>query len=280
MVGPPVVVGIDGSDWASRAVAWAAGEAAARHAPLTVVHATGVPGVAARQDWLEASHRDARAMLDRAAEVAARVAPGIRVRRKVSDASPVEALTELSKTARLVVVGCTGRGAVGDALLGSVPLGLVGRSFRPVAVVRGRLAVVGAPVAVGLDGGTADQDLLAVAFDEAAVRRAQLVVVHALGDWEAARAFNLGRTRECARERALAESVSGWREKYPDVPVQLVSAGMGPRHQLLRWSQVACLLVVGTGRRAGLHGAGFGSVNHVLIHHADCPVLVVPGTGA
>ncbi|WP_329069939.1 universal stress protein [Streptomyces sp. NBC_01429] len=38
----PVVVGTDGSRTAAEGVLWAAGEAAAREQPLTVVHAIGV----------------------------------------------------------------------------------------------------------------------------------------------------------------------------------------------------------------------------------------------
>src|SRR5690606_22845347 len=53
-------------------------------------------------------------------------------------AHPVEALTEASGRARLVVVGSHGRGALRGTLLGSVSRALLARAACPVAVIRPR----------------------------------------------------------------------------------------------------------------------------------------------
>ncbi|MEU8266131.1 universal stress protein [Sphaerisporangium sp. NPDC049002] len=61
---------------------------------------------------------------------------------EVNDATvrthPVEALSEASSMADLVVVGSRGRGAIGSAVLGSVSHGVLHHSYCPVAVVRSR----------------------------------------------------------------------------------------------------------------------------------------------
>lgn len=38
----------------------------------------------------------------------------------------------------------------------------------------------------------------------------------------------------------------------------------------------ADLVVVGARRRHGLPGLALGAVNHALLHHAPCPVAVLP----
>lgn len=54
-------------------------------------------------------------------------------------------------------------------------------------------------------------------------------------------------------------------------------AGEGPaRNVLLNASSTADLLVVGALRRAGHFGLQLGPVAHTLLHHALCPVAVVP----
>lgn len=64
-----------------------------------------------------------------------------------------------------------------------------------------------------------------------------------------------------------------WREKHPDVQVTEYLVDGRAAHHLLAASARASLIVVG--RRAS---AGFrlGPVTHAMIHHATCPVAVVP----
>jgi nucleotide-binding universal stress UspA family protein len=51
------------------------------------------------------------------------------------------------------------------------------------------------------------------------------------------------------------------------------------RRTLLDLSGSAQLLVVGARGRGGLSGLLLGSVSQASLHHADCPVLVVPAPG-
>ncbi|GAU70523.1 paraquat-inducible protein A [Streptomyces sp. NBRC 110611] len=51
----------------------------------------------------------------------------------------------------------------------------------------------------------------------------------------------------------------------------------GPAHKvLLEASPQADLLVVGALRRHGRFGLQLGRVSHAVLHHASCPVAVVP----
>lgn len=124
-----VVVGVDGSDAALDAVAWAAREAAARHADLLLVQAFDVAGLYADaavapllDDVEEAIREESRATLDAARHAAAQAAPEVAVDLAEDRRAPSTALVERSATAELLVLGSAGRGAMGTAL-GSVTCG-------------------------------------------------------------------------------------------------------------------------------------------------------------
>ncbi|WP_037676330.1 universal stress protein, partial [Streptomyces afghaniensis] len=48
---------------------------------------------------------------------------------------------------------------------------------------------------------------------------------------------------------------------------------------LLHRSAAADLLIIGARRRHGHFSLHLGRVGHTLLHHADCPVAIVPRTG-
>ncbi|MBB5938404.1 nucleotide-binding universal stress UspA family protein [Streptomyces zagrosensis] len=77
-------------------------------------------------------------------------------------------------------------------------------------------------------------------------------------------------------EKELTEVLAPWRERYPDVPVvahvELGSAGRA----LLSAASTADLVVIGRRTRRSPVGTRIGSVAHAVLHHAPCPVAVVP----
>jgi nucleotide-binding universal stress UspA family protein len=78
--------------------------------------------------------------------------------------------------------------------------------------------------------------------------------------------------------KGLAAALRPWRERFPDVPVvEHVETGSAGQ-VLLAAAEHAQLLVVGRRARRTAVGARIGSVAYGVLHHAGCPVAVVPHT--
>jgi nucleotide-binding universal stress UspA family protein len=135
-----IVVGVDDSASARRALHWAADEARLRGVPLDVVRAWHVlypvaAPVAGYPVEVDAMESTARTGLDRAlAALRADELPGPTTGRLVEGpAGP--AIVEAARGADLVVLGTRGHGAVAGALLGSVTHHVARHSSGPVVVV-------------------------------------------------------------------------------------------------------------------------------------------------
>lgn len=124
----PVVVGIDGSDAAQAAAAFAFKEAALRDAPLLAVCALadspGALGGAGqmRQEFEEAIDRQEKEH------------PGVTVQRQVTDGPARTALLDAARDAQMLVVGYRGRGGV-RGMLGSVSHAVLHHAPCPVGIV-------------------------------------------------------------------------------------------------------------------------------------------------
>lgn len=258
----PVVVGVDGSGPALRAVRWAADEAARRKAPLRIVHA-GSPGAPF------------------AAEAAATVATGIEQATRIRGQAPMKALLAESETAAMLVLGPIGVDAVPGMPSGSLPAKLAGHAHCPVAVVRGSVDRPAGPVVAGVDGGPQSEAVIATAFEEAASRGVRLVAVQAWSDADSLQdSTYLGWEPVADAERVLGETLGVWQEKYPEVVVDRVAVRDRPRHLLLEWSRRAQLVVAGHRGRGGFPGLALGSTGQALVDHAHGPVLFVRSPGA
>jgi nucleotide-binding universal stress UspA family protein len=282
-----VVVGVDGSDEALRAVRFGAVEASRRRAPLRLVHAFGwVVERAVGQPALGERYRDllleqARRFVAVAAGVAAGEAPGIEVEQQVVIGFPIEVLADESRRAQLLVVGDRGLTRFEGLLAGSVSVALAAHGDCPVVVVRG--AEPGdpeqvRPVVVGIDGTPTSEAAIAFAFEEASARRAPLVAVHTWGIPPAGDPTARAVAGTVAHE-VLAQRLAGWTEKYPDVRVRRVVLQDRPVHALVREAHHGQLLVVGSRGRGRIPGMVLGSVAHALVHRAPCPVAVVRPEG-
>ncbi|TLW95079.1 universal stress protein [Saccharomonospora piscinae] len=290
-----IVVGADGSETSKRAVRWAAERAAGRDVPLHVVYAYGLVArfFAAEAPMppsvINSLLEEAHAIAETAANEARAVAPGVTVRTHVVDEAPVPALTRRSRHAAQVVLGAAGQGGFTGMLAGSTAVAVAAHADAPVVVVRcapdRQAPPARGPVVVGVDGSPLSERALACAFDEAALRGAPLVAVHAWADVEdenllrRAKLYFSGTPEEGQVRTLLDEQVAGWCERYPDVAVESVAVRDRPRRQLLDRSTTAQLVVVGSRGRGGFTGLLLGSTSQALIHHASCPVMVVRPRG-
>jgi hypothetical protein len=121
--------------------------------------------------------------------------------------------------------------------------------------------------------------VLRFAFEYAAAHRLSL---HAVLCWHPDPLHEMAwRGQPAAPERVrawLSESLAGWREKYPDVNVVAAVEREHPVPGLVGAATAQHLLVVGTRGHHALVGTLLGSVSQGVLHHATCPVAVVPRT--
>jgi nucleotide-binding universal stress UspA family protein len=280
----PVLVGVDGSSPAQRAVRWGAREACRRGAPLRLLYAACPADplqLADPRAWADgrlAYERAARSELAAATVAAEAAAPGVAVEGVVRAGHPAGVLVAESRRAQLLVVGERGLGGVARLVVGWVSVGVSGHALCPVVVVRGAPAREG-PVVVGVDGTGAAEAAVGFAYEEAALRRAPLLAVHAWRDGPAEPAPVPDRAAVEERGRAvLAERLAGWGAKYPDVEVVRLVAREAAADLLVEQSAGAALVVVGSRGRGALTGLVLGSVGHALLHRSGCPVAVLrPG---
>ncbi|AOW93323.1 universal stress protein [Rhodococcus sp. WMMA185] len=285
-----VVVGVDGSDSSKSAVRMAARMAGVRGLKLKIIHALdfapygfGSPYVdsAGSYEWVEATGKE---ILAEAHELAFDVDPLIDIDTEFSVGSGSEWLVDLSADARAVVVGASGSGAASTALLGNTAINVTTHARCPVLVVRGEAHQDG-PIVVGVDGSPTSERAISVAFEEASLRNAPLVAVHAWSDlgstvFEDPRAVAMvPEGLEEGEHVLLAESLAGWQERYPDVQVTRKVYIDSPRERLLEWSKSAQLVVVGSRGRGGFKGLLLGSTSNSLVGAAHCPVMVVRPAG-
>jgi nucleotide-binding universal stress UspA family protein len=73
-------------------------------------------------------------------------------------------------------------------------------------------------------------------------------------------------------EEQLAQRLSGWADKYPQIPVQRIVSRDRPAHLLIEQAQ---LLVVGSRGHGELAGLVLGSMSNALVHKSVCPVAIV-----
>ncbi|MEN3583958.1 universal stress protein [Streptomyces sp. ZYX-F-203] len=285
----PITAGWDGSKESLAALAWAAREAVRRDTPLRVVHAwrfepldqAGLGDRDAQEEWVRGVVTESvRAVVERHT--------GLDVSVDVLEGETVDTLVTAASASAALVLGSRGHGGLVGFLLGSVGRQVIAETSRPVVLVRAgdraQGEVAGHEIVVGQHGEPEDSaDVLRFAFETAASRGAAVRAVRA---WTLPPlyAYNQATLKlldeagglEPLEERALAAALRPWRERFPDVPV-VEHVEMGSAGQvLLSVSGQAQLLVVGRRVRRTALGARVGSVAHGVLHHADCPVAVVP----
>lgn len=139
---PGVVVGVDGSEAAKKAIAFAAEEASLRGVPLIAVYAWMPPLTPGLEYlWSEELVESQRLAAEEAIAIAtaglAERYPDLTIERTIVQAPPVAALLQASEQADTIVVGSRGRGGLSRLLLGSVSHGVLQSLPRTTIVTRG-----------------------------------------------------------------------------------------------------------------------------------------------
>ena len=196
-----------------------------------------------------------------------------------STEAAVPALIGASRSCQMIAVGSRGRSQVTALILGSVASHVCAHAECPVVVVRGEIRPAG-PVVVGVDGSTAAESALDVAFTEASTRGAPLDALHAY-DMVPAPYEGLLRPpadalgQEAVEAAALvSEVLAGWQEKYPDVVVRHRLVRGHPVTALLDASDSAQLVVLGSRGHGEFVGLVLGSTSAALIRGSGCPVAI------
>lgn len=263
-----VVVGVDGSDHAERALRWGAEQASLENRRLSVVTV--------------GDHAETLAM--DAVAAAQLLHPDLTVVGSAVSGDPRQVLIDLSAHAHVLVVGSRGRGALKSLLLGSVSATVSAHAACPVVVCRpttGDDAHTG--VLVGADATPESLPVIEFAYRQASLRDLPLTVLHCF--WDAAAA--VAQYREAHGQKAtspdledlravLSESVAGLAEKYPDVPVTL-TLKHGFADEALSPSRGGWdMIVVGRHPMTSVGRVLTGSIATAVVERAHATVAVVP----
>ncbi|MCU7731132.1 universal stress protein [Actinoplanes sp. KI2] len=279
-----ILVGTDGTDCSLAAVEWAAIEAQRRNTPLRIVHAFDWDWHESRfaigTEYIDVGRRLAEALLVEAADRARECAPAIDIATYAIAGHAAPSLLGEAHGMELLVVGSRGRGGFAGLLLGSVSQRVATHAPCPVAVIRGH-DVPGGPIVAGIDDSAAAEQVLAAAFDEAAVQGCGLIVLRSLAPafppWlaDVRRADLLSPADREAELRRIEEQLAPWRDKYPGVLGETVLTHDAAASALVLGSRESRLVVVGSRGHGSVAGSLLGAVGLQLLHHAASPVLIV-----
>ncbi|WP_441959089.1 universal stress protein [Mycolicibacterium houstonense] len=290
-----ILAGIDGSPSALDAAVWAAYEAKRRNISVRLVHivdpreAETELGPWSRRRILNCLESRAVDMLSEARQEIAAVSPEVAVETSWISGRPLPMLIALSREALLTVVGSGRAETRGAVHAGSVAVSVSAHGYGPVVVVRGsriefqeqqRRTVV-----VGVDSSEAADNTTEWAFAEAALRGAELTAVFSCGELPASLTDQVSEPQwwleyQAQQRQSLAERIARWSEHHPEVLAHCAVTTGRTAWALMRWAHEAQLIVVGSRGRSEFVGAVLGSTSHALIHHAPCPVMIVPSSAS
>lgn len=267
-----VVVPLDGSKGAEKAIPVAAKLAGAYNAPVALVHVIDGDLIESDEGYARATDVFAR-YASEAAERHGLTAPCTILR-----GSPSRKILEFAADARCIVIGSHGRGGFRATVIGSVADKVVRGASIPVFVVPvgGSIELDGRPIIVGLDGSKAAETGLAAARELAAAFGSQVVAVRAYS-------FPTPATIEFGYYAPdLADSVRVAAEDYLRSvarPGELTLTVLGPPDSAVLEAarlQEADVIVL-TSHGKGLAGRiALGSTTDRVMHAAERILLILP----
>jgi nucleotide-binding universal stress UspA family protein len=190
----------------------------------------------------------------------------------------VDELLRAARSASALVLGSSGHGRAGEALLGSVSQHVARHATCPVVVVREPQDPEARRIVVGIDGSPTSTAALEYACRRAETTGETVVAIHgwhlrepSTDVWSSTAP---GVDTE-SRARLLAEGIAGVRADHPDVRLEQEVVAVAPARCLVDASASASLVVVGSRGLGFFTGMLLGSVSQAVLHGATCPVAVV-----
>lgn len=262
---------------------WAAQEAERRGCGLHLVYAvnTGTVTLSPRSGAAvtDLILKNAQAVLDEAIDLVGAAHPTLRPTGDVVPRDAAAAVLAAAEHAELAVVGTRGHGGFAALLLGSVSLRVCAHASCPVVVVRVP-PERGDCVLVAI---REERDAEALRFGAGQALRAGLPL-RALHTWSpvvtdiARGAPLLDESGEEAKlhEQLLSRTVDPVRAEFPELAIEAEDHSGPTAATLVEASKGAALLVVARHRPAPHLGLRLGTAVHAVLHHAHCPVAVIP----
>ncbi|GGP06145.1 universal stress protein [Nonomuraea glycinis] len=268
-----IVVGVDGSAPATAAVEWAVADARRRGRDLRIVHVC--------EQWPPGSdgYEYCVGTLEAAADRARGLGGGVEVTTALLPGTVATALITESETADSLVLGSRGLGGFAGMVVGSVGMAVAGHARGPVVVVRAPSVTEHGRIVVGDDGSEHAAAAMRYALEQARARHTELHVVHG---WQMPAFSPYAAAYDGLVERIMQEEIDAarqrvisWREQHSDLLITDEQVCDHPVSALIKASETADLVVVGSRGLGGFASAVLGSVGHGVLHHVTCPVAVV-----
>ena len=279
-VKPVIHVGVDGSWRDTGALEWALQESLLRQEPLQAVHV------------LEDKHRHApdssMKLLGEIQMYLDESSGPLDHEADLGVGPPARMLTEVAAGSRMLVVGRRGMGTFKRLLIGSTSEGVVAGATVPVVIVpeHWRPGDHTGPVLVAVDDTEDNHAVVEFAIAAAMERGLAVQLIHiwdlpAIYRWDAMNVAGVSAEWTENAKRHVENVAAEWRQKYPELTIHTdVRRGHAVDGIITAATESdAQLLVVGTRRHARLTSVLLGSVTRGVLHHADCPLAVVPALG-
>ena len=279
----PIVVGVDGSEASSAALRYGAHEARRQGTGMHLVHV--VPDYMPMSPMLPLPpselHDKGRQILHGATLQAHELLASEDVSASLLSGARITSLVHAARDARLLVLGAQRHAVMERVLTGSVLAGVASLATCPVVAVPADWTPTQQhrTVVAGVKDTQHSSELVRRALEIAAQRNARLILLHA---WELQGGYDDIITSRVesdtwADEQRLVieKTISGIREAYADVPLEIRVVHGQPARQLQRASDEADLLLVAR-RHHAIPFGHLGGTGRALIRESHCPVEVVP----
>ncbi|MGW1344464.1 universal stress protein [Kribbella sp. NPDC002412] len=286
---PVIHVGVDGSWRDTGALEWALQESTLLQAPLQAVHvieekARHAPGW--EPDAVDSASRDlvddVQKYLD-ASPGPFEHGTGLVV------GPPARTLADVAADSRMLVVGRRGVGTFRRLLIGSTSEAVAVEAKVPVVIVpeRWKPSDHAGPVLVALDDSDENAAVIEFAIAAAAERQLPVRFVHVwdlpvIYSWDAMNVAGVGGEWMDNAERHFENVAAESRAKHPEATIQVdVRRGHVVDGVVTAAEEAdAQLLVVGTRHHTRLASFLLGPVTRGVLHHAPCPLAIVPAARA